>query len=133
MDLLCLQQYLRQALGAHAPLAALVAERIYDRVPGNGDFPYLTLDVSDGVDDSLDCLDQWLVTAQVHVWSRAVGSPEARRIAIACHQALAERWPSMPGFRVMWFRTLNQVWMRDPDGLTTHGVLQFESRYGPEE
>ena len=134
MDLAALQGYMRQALGNYPPLQALIGQRIFDRVPLNGgDHPYVTLGIAQGVNQSIDCLDDWEVTAEVHVWSRAVGMVEAKRIAALCDDALAARWPTIPGFIVRWFEMVQQRWLQDPDGLTTHGVIEYRSHYGPED
>lgn len=124
---------MRSALGAYTPLQAQVGDRIYDRVPTNAVFPYLTLGEAQGVNQSIACLENWEVYAEVHVWSREVGFPEAKSIAANCDKALAERWPTITGFTVRWFETMGQRWMKDPDGLTSHGVLEYRSHYGPED
>lgn len=126
---------MRSALGNHPPLQALIGQRIYDRVPPNNgaQFPYVTIGIAQGIDQTIQCLVVWEVIAEVHVWSRAVGFPEGKSIAIACDDALAERWPVFAGMFTGWFEPTGQRWMHDPDGLTTHGVLEYRSYYGPED
>jgi hypothetical protein len=133
MNLLVLQNYMRLALGNYPPLQALIGQRIFDRVPRNGDFPYLTLGLAQGIDQTIQCLVNWDAIAEVHVWSRAVGFPEGKAIAVACDDALANRYPVLAGMFTGWFEATGQRWLNDPDGLTTHGVLEYRSRYGPED
>lgn len=134
MDLAVLQNYMRLALGNFPPLQALIGQRIYDRVPKNGQFPYVTIGIAQGINQTAcDCVTDWEAIAEVHVWSREVGFPEAKMIGKACDDALAQRYPVLNGMRVGWFETLGQRWLNDPDGLTTHGVLDYRSRYGPED
>lgn len=132
MDTLALQGYMRQALGASSELALLIGDRIYDRVPSEPVFPYIKIGLTQGIDQSVACLTDWEVFAQIDVWSRAVGFPEAKRIAAACDDALAERYPALNGFRVGWFEPIGQRFITDPDGITSHGVVEYRSRYGPE-
>jgi hypothetical protein len=132
MDTLALQGYMRTALGASTELAALVGTRIYDRVPSPPVFPYIVIGLTQGIDQSVACLTDWEVFAQLDIWSRAVGFPEAKRIACECDEALAARYPNLNGFRVGWFEPVGQRFLMDPDGVTSHGVLDYRSRYGPE-
>lgn len=133
LDVLPIQGYMRAALGAHAPLAALVGDRIYDRVAPGAAFPYVRLGPTQAMRDpaSPDCFEDWEVFAQVDIWSRAVGFPEAKKIGAACGAALAARYPVIPGLRVGWFVIRDQLWRDDDDGLTTHGMLIFTTRCGP--
>lgn len=132
MDTLALQGYMRTALGAWPALATLIGDRIYDRVPANPTFPYVVIGLTQGIDQSAACLTDWEVFAQLDIWSRAVGFPEAKRIASQCDEALSLRYPNLNGFRVGWFEPVGQRFLMDPDGVTSHGVLEYRSRYGPE-
>jgi len=133
LDVLPIQGYMRTALGAHAPLTALIGDRIYDRVPEGAVFPYVVIGPAQAarLEASPDCIDDYEVFAQVDVWSRAVGFPEAKRIGKACGDALAERSPAIDGLRVGWFVPRDELYRVDADGLTSHGLLVFQSRCGP--
>jgi len=71
------------------------------------------------------------VFAQLDVWSRAVGFPEAKRIGKACGDALADRSPVIDGIQVGWFVPRDELYRTDADGLTAHGLLMFQSRCRP--
>lgn len=132
MDTLVLQGMMRTRLGAWAPLAALIGTRIYDQPPAGAPMPYVVLGAVQGIDQTLvDCVIDWEVFAQLDVWSRGIGFPECKRIATECDNALAERLPAMAGMRVGWFEPRGQRFLRDPDGITSHGVLEYRARYGP--
>lgn len=125
MNMLPVQAHMRAQLAG----AGL---RVYDQPPPKPVFPYLTIGVVDGVEDYIsDCAIDWEVTAEVHVWSREPGYVQGKTLAVTCYNALAERHPVFPGFRVGLFAIRNQRWLRDPDGLTSHGVLEFRANYGP--
>lgn len=119
------QPAVRTALIAHTPLTALVGQRVYDRVPDNPTFPYLTLDISDAVEDDDDCGKHWRVNIEVHVWSRAQGRQEASSIAGPVRNAL-DAMAVPAGYRYNWQQYRSTRMMLDPDGLTTHGIVQYE-------
>lgn len=134
MDTLPVQHHLVSTLKADAGVTALIGDRVYDLPPPDPAFPYATVDVVDAVEDFIsECAVDWEVNAQVHIWSRQPGYVEARRIAAACDAALAERHPTFIGFRMGWFGRVGQSWSRDPDGLTSHGELNYRAHYGPLE
>lgn len=135
MDSLAIQGYLRKALGNWPPLQDLIGQKIYDAVPPSPDpklFPYVVIGNVQIIDQSrTDCVTDWEATATVDVWSREVGFPNCKRIAKVCDDALAERYPAINGYRVGWFQPSGQRFLRDPDGITSHGVLEYTCRYGP--
>jgi Protein of unknown function (DUF3168) len=125
MDVRPVQSYMRAQL-AQAGL------RVYDLPPPNPVFPYLTVGVVDGVEDFIsDCAIDWEVTSEIHIWSREPGYGQGKGIAVTCYNALANRHPVLAGFRVGSFLMRNQRWLRDPDGLTSHGILEYRALYGP--
>jgi hypothetical protein len=125
MNTLVFQSYLRQQL-------ATAGLRVYDLPPANPVFPYLTLSITDGTEDFIaDCAIDWEIAGEVHIWSREPGYVQAKQIAETCSTVLANRYPIFPGFRVGWVALQNQRWLRDPDGLTSHGVLGIMAHYGP--
>lgn len=122
-----LQPAVRNALTGASGVTSRVGQRIYDRVPDNPVFPYLRLDVSEAADDDNDCGQVWEVTVQVHIWSRAPGRQEASQIAGPVRAALdAIASPSGYVIDVNQFRNTRLV--DDPDGLTTHGIVQQRLR-----
>jgi hypothetical protein len=106
--------------------------RVYDMPPPEPIFPYITIGIVDGVEDYIaDCAIDWEVTGEVHIWAREPGYVQGKQLAVTCYNALANRHPVFPGFRVGWFGLQNQRWLRDPDGLTSHGVMEYRAHYGP--
>lgn len=114
-----------------SPVAPLVEGRIYDRVPTeNGrvkaSFPYITIGEAETADAGADCVEAEDVTLTLHVWSRAVGSVEAKRIGGALKAALHEAELTLgDGSRLTELRWRGASYSLDPDGLTTHGVVTF--------
>jgi hypothetical protein len=116
-------------LKADSAVAALVNGRVYDSVPSGATFPYVTIGPVDSVDDDADCITGLLVAQQIDVWSRAVGTPEAKKIVDAVRAALHDQEAALPLTTngMAYFEHRNSRISRDPDGLTSHGVLSFEA------
>ena len=116
-------------LKADAAVTTLVAGRIYDSVPANATFPYITLGPVDVIADDADCLTGLEVAQQIDCWSRAVGFPEVKKIVDAVRAALHDQESAMPlaSNGMAFFEHRNTRIVRDPDGLTSHGILGFEA------
>lgn len=118
------QKAIHDALKA-AP--AVAGGRVYDHVPrANGEvtatFPYVEIGGEQIIDDGNTCDDGWEVFADVHVWSRAVGYPETKGLIATIVPRLVGI-NSISGFTVIAAEVENTRVMRDPDGLTSHGVI----------
>lgn len=111
------------------------APRVYDQVPTNARFPYITLgeaqviedgdDSDDGDDDA--CLFGSEIFTTLHVWDRDTadgvkGKTRVRRIAGLVREAL--RTPlTVEGQRVVLQQFRDHRTFDDGDGLTRHGVI----------
>jgi Protein of unknown function (DUF3168) len=118
-----------QRLKADSAVAALVNGRVYDSVPTNPVFPYVTIGPVDSVADDADCITGLIVAQQVDCWSRAVGYPEAKKIVDAVRAALHDQEAALPLSTngMAFFECRNSRVVRDPDGLSSHGILSFEA------
>lgn len=122
-----LQGQIVTLLKASPEITALIGGRVYDRVPENPTFPYVSFGPSDEISDDADCIDGFEVTMQLDVWSRAVGFPECRRIVDAVRRALPEEGITMAdNALVTFYHRISRVF-RDQDGLTSHGAMTFEA------
>lgn len=122
-----LQQLIRDTLTADAAIMA-IANDVYDRVPPEpfGDkTAYVSFGASDGTEDDADEIDGIEVTRQIDIWSRAVGSVECQSLTDLVRRALHRSGLALSQNALcdMWV-TLWRV-SADPDGLTTHGVVQI--------
>ncbi|MGO4339008.1 DUF3168 domain-containing protein [Labrys sp. KB_33_2] len=122
---LALQGVIYPRLQADCPS---VSGRVYDRPPQAVVFPYIGLGEVQIVDDSADCIDGVEAFITLHVWSRAVGQVEAKRIASEIHSSLngaeldlGSAWQ----FHLIEHRSTN--YLSDPDGVTTHAVITFRA------
>ncbi len=104
--------------------AQVAGGRIYDRVPPNALLPYVTVGEGQTVGADNSCWDESEVTVQVHVWSEAVGWPEAKGIAGAVRRALRGGLALEDfGNAATEFRSTR--FLNDPDGITRHAVVEF--------
>ncbi|MEZ0169928.1 DUF3168 domain-containing protein [Microvirga sp. TS319] len=83
-----LQKAIVGALKGDAGVTAVLAGRVYDRVPAGAVLPYVHIRNIQVVDDGADCIDGGEVYIDLDVWSNAVGKVEAERGASAVRKAL---------------------------------------------
>lgn len=114
-------------LKATSAVTALVVDRIYDEVPRNPEFPYVTLGDMQVLPDKADCIDGTEISVQVDVWSRTQGFKEAKQIGAAIVAALDDQLIPATGYTVVVFEIENINYLRDPDGKTRHGALTFHA------
>jgi hypothetical protein len=126
-----LQKAVHDTLAADTAVAALVAARIYDRVPPAPTFPYVHIGDDHIVSDADQCHDACTAYATVHVFSQAVGKTEAKAImATVCHAL--DVLLAVSGFGVITHAVDDGPrHMTDPDGLTSHSVVTFVYRLAP--
>ncbi|WP_313026649.1 DUF3168 domain-containing protein [Brucella sp.] len=126
-----LQRYLYAALRTVPEVTNLAGGRVYDRVPStNGQvtaqFPYVSFGPVNMIDDYADCVDGETHTIQLDVWSRAVGQGECKNIVDGIRKSLNRSQPELDENAVVGVNIPISQIVRDPDGLTTHGIIQVE-------
>jgi hypothetical protein len=125
-----LQGAIVTALKADPTIQSLVSDRVYDRVepvPTARTFPYITYGPADMGDDSADCITAYTIAVQVHTWSRAPGYPECKRINHAVRRALHDSDVELNANALVFLEHDRTLTVRDPDGLTSHGVVMFNA------
>jgi hypothetical protein len=120
-----LQVAIFDALKADATLAGFIGARVYDSVPEGAAFPYVTVGDGQVVGDDNECADGSEVFFQCHAWSRATGYPEVKKIAAALRSALRSATLTLAGFDVGLVEFTQTQFLKDPDGLTSHAVVEF--------
>ena len=113
-------------LKANAAVSALIGPRVYDAVPDNPAFPYVSFGPADEISDDVDCVDGFEITMQIDCWSRSVGFPEVRRISDAVRAALKAEMTIANNALVYFEHRITRVF-RDPDGLTSHAAISFQA------
>ena len=90
-------------------------------------FPYLQLGEVQVIGDFADCVDGSEVFFDVHVWSQAVGYPECKQLASIVRATLHEAELELDGFNVVDIQFQDTRYIRDPDGITSHAVVNFRA------
>lgn len=123
-----LQKLIFDLLVASGPVGALVGDRIYDRPSISVTAPFITFGPSDSIPDDHECIDGRIENVQLDVWSEAQdGKRECKAIVDAVKAALHDAVGSLTVGALVTMRvTLVRV-MDDPDGRTTHGIVQVEA------
>jgi Protein of unknown function (DUF3168) len=122
-----LQTLIFQRLTGVAGVNALVGARVYDHPSKDVLYPYISFGASDYQPEDFDCIAARTETQQIDVWSRKQdGKRECKTIVDAVKSAL-HGYVAEPvaGALVDMRVTLVRV-MDDPDGITSHGVIQVE-------
>lgn len=112
-------------LKAVPAVTALIGTRIYDSVPSNAAFPYVSFGSEQILEDDAECITGFEVFMQLDAWSRSVGFPEAKRIAEAVRDALHDFDLPLTDNALVSFRHRQTRMLRDPDGLTAHAAIEF--------
>lgn len=110
---------------------------VYDQVPADSagrvtaKFPYLTIGEDLVVSDADQCHDPSTCYQTVHVWSRAVGRVEAKRL-MARAVSVLDAMLVVEGFQVI-AHAVDQgpQDVAGPDPLTTHRVATMAYKLGP--
>lgn len=104
---------------------ALAPVPVLDHAGPNQVYPYVT--IGEAIGNNADTLGEQGVNLEftVHVWSRQAGMQETQQLMTRVKDALDRRRLPAAGFQ--WVDT---IWtfaqtLRDPDGVTRHGVLRF--------
>lgn len=112
-------------LKASAALTALIGGRVYDSVPADAAFPYVSIGPSQAVADDADCITGFEVTLQLDGWSRMPGFVELRQVAEAVREALHKVDLQLTDNALVSIEHRQTRELRDPDGLTSHAVIEI--------
>lgn len=118
-------------LKAAPAVAALVGSDVFDSVPAakKDRFPRISMGAYDFVADDADCIFAGDHTLLVDIWSREVGSVEAKSITDAVRRAIRNIGDvDLPDYGLVEITADSARVFADPDGKTTHGVVQVEAR-----
>lgn len=121
-----LQKLIFDTLVADAGVHAFVEDRIYDNVPKDRDFPYVSFGTANDIDEPLHCLTVEDHFIDVDVWDRSDGKlGTAKKIASAVKAALHYADLSLPDpYALSQIKVEDVRVFRDPDGKTAHAVVR---------
>lgn len=104
---------------------------VYEDVPPDTSFPYITLGEDQKLPFLAECLNGSEIYITLHVWDRNGGWAAAKQGADAIEDCLHESELTLPDFIVATIERKGSRLMRDPDGITAHAVVTFRAFVNP--
>jgi hypothetical protein len=121
-----LQTRLFEILSGDATLAELIgADRVFDFVPENEPYPYITIGDMESRDWGSHTHDGFEFDAHIHTWTKASGRKQALEIMARVYQLLHNLDISITDFPTITCREADRRIPLDPDGRTYHGIQRF--------
>lgn len=122
-----LQQAIYARLSGDATLVTTLGAAVYDEPPAGVAFPYVVVgDTTETPNDTMGVTGRDL-TVTIHTWSRYRGMREISRMQDRIDQLL-DRWlPTVAGWNSVHVLQEYFEALRDPDGLTRHGVSRYRT------
>jgi len=119
-----LRQMIQDRIIAEVPV---LDGRVYDRTSEDDPFPNVTMGPGHWLPADAECVAGELWTGQIDVWHRDVDKGIAGDVTKAVAAAL-RGWRdtvllTMTPFRIAMIRQMDE-----PDGISTHGIIQVETR-----
>lgn len=123
------QQALFTALNGDSTLTTTLGASIFDHVPDHQavTFPYVVIGEDTMLDYSTKDLVGSDVTVTLHVWSQYRGSKEVKQVMDRVHTLLHDSNLTVTGRNLINLRSEFSDVLRDPDGITRHGVMRFRA------
>jgi hypothetical protein len=121
-----LQSSIYTALNVSA-ITSTLACGVYDEVVEGNSYPFITLGEETAIDYSTNNLVGAETTINIHIWSRYKGSKQTKEIMDKVHDLLHDVSLTVSGVNLINLRFEYSDIMRDPDGITRHGVMRFRA------
>jgi len=122
-----LQTAIYSTLSNDSNLTSTLGAGVFDEVTEGATYPFVVLGEETATDYSTKDLDGGEITINIHIWSQYKGSKETKNIMDRIHDLLHDSDISVSGFNLINLRFEYSDIMRDPDGVTRHGVMRFRA------
>ena len=122
-----LQSSVYSTLSNDNTLSSTYGASVFDDVPEDTSYPYITIGEDNITEFGTKDLDGTTSTMTIHIWSEYKGSKETKQIMDRIHDLLHDSSLSVSGFNLINMRFEFSDIMRDPDGITRHGVMRFRA------
>jgi len=122
-----LQERLYTTLNSDSNLTSTQGAAVYDEVPENASFPYVQIGRETSADYSTVDVTGSEVTINMDVWSQYKGSKEVKNLMDRIHTLLHDSSLSVTGHNLINMRLEFIDVLRDPDGITRHGIMRFRA------
>ncbi len=118
--------------GLYTILTGALACGVYDEVPQNAPYPYVTIGESIIVDDGTKTASGTEHASTFHVWSQSAGKKEAKLILAKIYDTLHEKSFVIEGQNLVSCRFDTEFSITlDPDGKTRHGSARYRINLEP--
>jgi len=97
--------------------------RIYDGVPGGAAKPYVSFGLFQALPEHGDCLDGGEVFLTLDAWAAGPDTVQIKQIGAAIAADLDRAELIVDGQRLIELSIEQAQYMRDPDGITAHGII----------
>jgi len=121
-----LQAAIKARLNADAQITSLVADRIFDRVPNVPQYPFITFGDTQILPETGEGTDGVEAFVTIHTWERFKGFDNVKSIGKLIIALLHDADLSVSENVLLSILLQSAHYLRDPDGLTSHGVLTFQ-------
>ena len=119
-----LQKAIVARLKADAGVDAIIAGRIYDAVPGNAVRPYLSFGPFQLLPEHGSCLDGGEAFVTLDAWAAGPDTVQVKQLGTAVAKALDLAPITLDAPQRCVEMSIEQTqYLRDPDGITAHGVI----------
>ena len=122
-----LQEAIYARLNNDSTLTSTYGASVYDEVPEGSSFPYISIGETTALDYGTLDVDGSEQTMTFHVWSQYRGAKETKNILDRLHDLLHDYSLSVTGANLINIRFDFSDLLRDPDGITRHGVIRFRA------
>jgi hypothetical protein len=122
-----LQSTIYSTLSADNTLTSTLGAGVYDEVLEGASYPFVSLGEETAIDYGTKDLVGGETTLNIHIWSQYKGAKETKEIMDRIHDLLHDSNLSVSGFNLINLRFEFSDILRDPDGVTRHGVMRFRA------
>ena len=119
-----LQSALYTALNVSA-ITDTLSCAVVDEPEANQSYPFIAIGDDRADDYSTKDLDGADYQVNIDIWSQYKGAKECKQIMDKIHDLLHDSSISVSGFNLINMRLEYSDILRDPDGVTRHGVMRF--------
>lgn len=120
-----LQQALFTKLNSDNTLTDTLGAAVHDDVPASITYPFINIGADSVLEYGEKSSDGGEHTVVIDIWSQYKGSKECKQIMDRIHDLLHDSSLSVSGFNHINSRFEFSDILRDPDGVTRHGVMRF--------
>jgi hypothetical protein len=120
-----LQAAIVARLKGDAGVQAVIGTRVYDEVPTNPTFPYISIGDNQVLLDDADCIEGVEIFWQLDGWARDPHYPTVKQISKVVKTALHNLPLTITGYTNVICEMNTVSYLHDPDGITRHVAMSY--------